>query len=639
MKNKFNNTSPVKLPPSALSESVILIETLAWLFIATLSYSLVRLEYIIWNWRVWFQNIDLSKITSAVLSGIRFDLSSLTWLSSLILINALIPWPQVSLKLKERTLKTAFALIHTPFLFINMVDMEFIHFSGRRMTPDSFYLLHESHGKLGGMMQAYGLIISFNIFLLIIFAIIILKNPNTLCHKISNAVDPYFKNWKLRIPITLFLLITFVIAARGGLQPKPLEMAHAMAISPDHRITNLSLNSSFTMIHSLQKKRLQRLNYFNSEEDYTSLLNSNTPGELVWPWDQKPKNVVLFILESFGKEYTNLDGKNKSSFTPFLDSLRAKSISFNNSFANGRRSIEALPSLFAGIPSLMDEPFLTSSFQSNSIPRLGSDLEQHGVWTGFFHGGANGTMFFQEFTQRIGFTHYFGKSEYPKPEKDDDGSWGIWDGPYLKYFGNSLREIKSPFFASLFTLSSHHPFNVPDLYKEQLPKGPIPILQSIAYTDLMLQEFFTQFQNDQWFKETLFIITADHTSKSYRPEYQTPDGSFRVPLLLYFPGAKFNHNAKKIDLEEPVQHIDILPTIYDIFAIPQSQTRLARSLLKTGPRKVNVYLDGQQILIEKSGQLLLPTEGDNSQELNSNLQKDWNAHRQEYVNKLIENRL
>lgn len=617
------------------SELGILLQVITWLFLTAIFYFLLRLEFMAWNWNTWFHNIKGQELLLTFLHGLRFDLSSLTWLSALILIGALLPWPFIALPLKELTLRTTFLLIHIPFLIFNMADIEFIHFAGRRMTPDSFYLLRESQGKLGALWETYWPLFSVNMILITLFVFGILKlkiNINS-----QRFIAQCFKSWKGRVPASVLTLILLILLARGGFQPKPLEMVHAAAVSSDIRVTHLALNSSFTMIHSLQKKRLIRLNYFANTDELEPLLNANTPGESVLPWDRKPKNVVLFILESFGLEYTGLDGQDKKSFTPFLDSLKSNSIYFTNGFANGRRSIESLPSLLTGIPSLLDEPFLTSTFQTNDISRLGVELTERGVWTAFFHGGANGTMFFQEFTQLLGFAKYYGKNEYPHPG-DDDGTWGIWDGPFLHFFGDQLTQINSSFFTVFFSLSSHHPFKVPTKYQAMLPSGPLPILQSVAYTDLMLKDFFTKYASAPWFKDTLFIFTADHTSKSYLPNYQTPLGSFRVPLLLYFPGAAMSPDIHKLDLDEPAQHIDVFPTVQEIFNIDKPFPKMARSLLKSGPRKVTLYLDGQEFLVRKEAQLLLPTEGDLIPTADP-LFLEWKAHRQYFINGLIDNHL
>lgn len=621
----------------------ILVRTVLWLLTTVLFYFVIRLEFLLWNWNSWFQNINSSSLIHALLQGVRFDLSSITWLSSVVLLSALLPWPSVSMSLKEKTLKCVFLLINLPFLFLNMIDLEFIHFSGRRMTINNYYLLKESNGKWAALFSSYWFIISFNILLLFLFYWLIVNNFRLKTYRqrrhpsfLFSSLDHLFRNWFCRIPLSLLLLILYIVCARGGIQPKPLEMAHALSISPDQRVSNLALNSSFTAIHSLQKKNLRLVHYFISPEEFEPLLNANAPGHYIMPWSRNPRNVMLIILESFGTEYTGLDHPKKFSFTPFLDSLKPQSLYFENSFANGRRSIEALPSLLAGLPSLLDEPFLTSPFQSNKLPQLGTDLAQKGITSAFFHGGANGTMFFQEFAQRLGFSHYYGKNEYPNALADDDGTWGIWDGPFFSFVIKQLNKLPSPFLGVLFSLSSHHPFRVPSTYQDQLPQGPLPIHQSIAYTDLMLSHFFKEASTMPWYKETLFIITADHTSKSYYPEYQSPANSFRVPLLLYFPGAEFSTDREELDLREPVQHIDIFPTLVQLFSLPSDTHKLGRSLLQTGPRHVTLYLDEQQIIVDKNQALIEPTESELQSPQNP-LSTIWKAHRQYFINGLLEN--
>lgn len=627
---------------SAKSEFSIVLQSLIWLAITLFFYFILRSEFLLWNWNTWFHTIPLSSISWAFLHGLRFDLSSLTWLSAIVLLSALLPWPFISLRLKERTLRMVFLAIHLPFLVLNILDLEFVHFAGRRMTPDSFYLLSEGNGKLGALWQTYWLLTLVNGTLLVLFYKGIQKV--SIDSQFLRSFQQAFERWGSRLLMTFVILLGLILAARGGLQVKPLEVAHATALSSDIRLTQLTLNSSFTTIHSLQKKRLKRLDYFASEIELNPLLNKNTAGDRIFPWNRQPRNVVIFILESFGVEYTGLDrgergiAQDKPSYTPFLDSLKNRSLYFSNSFANGRRSIEALPSILASVPSLIDEPFLTSPFQTNEVPSLGSALRERGVWSGFFHGGANGTMFFQEFTTRLGFTQYFGKNEYPRPQEDDDGTWGIWDGPFLNFFGEQLNQRQEPFLAVFFSLSSHHPFKVPVAYQEKLPKGPLPILQAVAYTDAMLKEFFEDSAKSPWFKDTLFIFTADHTSKSYLPAYQAPLESFRVPILLYFPGADLTKEAARLGTQEPVQHIDLLPTLEDLFALPKSSSALSRSLFQTGPRRVSLYLDEQSYLVEReqflglSSEVAIPAS-------ESPLLPAWKAQRQYFINGLLENKL
>src|SRR5690606_12142894 len=175
----------------------------------------------------------------------------------------------------------------------------------------------------------------------------------------------------------------------------------------------------------------------------------------------KKLNVVFLIMESFGKEHIgfynkNLDHGNYKGYTPFLDSLISKSYTFNRSFANGRKSIDALPSIITGIPSI-GEPFVLSIYSGNKTTSLAKILSDQGYETAFFHGAPNGSMGFSAYLKLAGVSNSCGKNEYNN-DIDVDGIWGIWDEPFLQYIADELDELHEPFFRSFFSLSSQHPF-------------------------------------------------------------------------------------------------------------------------------------------------------------------------------------
>ena len=184
-----------------------------------------------------------------------------------------------------------------------------------------------------------------------------------------------------------------------------------------------------------------------------------------------------------------------------------------NAYANGKRSIEGIPAIIGGIPALLSDPFITSAYSSNTITTIPSLLKQKGYTSTFFHGGTNGTMGFDNFSRSSGFDHYFGRTEYDNDD-DFDGSWGIYDEPFLQQAALEIDKMKLPFLAVLFTLSSHHPYKIPDKYVNQFPEGTLPLHQSIAYADFSLKRFFETALKMSWFSNTLFVITADHTSST-----------------------------------------------------------------------------------------------------------------------------
>lgn len=210
-----------------------------------------------------------------------------------------------------------------------------------------------------------------------------------------------------------------------------------------------------------------------------------------------------------------------------------KSYVLENGFAAGRKSIDALPAVLAGIPS-GELPFILTPYVSNRIQSLPQLLKEKGYHTSFFHGAPNGSMGFKALVNLFGVEYYYGKDEYNN-DQDFDGTWGIWDEPFLQFFANKLDSFPQPFQSTLFTVSSHEPFQVPEQYKNVFPRGEHPIREVTGYTDFALKRFFATIRNKPWFDKTLFVITADHASISHHPTYQTAWGNMAIPIFFYHP--------------------------------------------------------------------------------------------------------
>ena len=229
---------------------------------------------------------------------------------------------------------------------------------------------------------------------------------------------------------------------------------------------------------------------------------------------------------------------------------------FTNAYANGLKSIEALPAITASVPTLMTNPFITSNYAQNKFESLASILNDEGYNTSFFHGGLRGTMGFYSFSRKAGFTEYYGMEEYNN-NADFDGSWGVFDAPFMQYFSKELNAKKEPFFSTFFSLSSHPPYVLPKDYNHTHEK--ISILETIEYSDYAMQQFFKSIKNEEWFKNTIFIITADHTSVvNYNKAYKNTMGRYAIPLVMFKGDGSLIGENNTI-----VQQIDIMPTVLE----------------------------------------------------------------------------
>src|SRR5690606_5314268 len=319
---------------------------------------------------------------------------------------------------------------------------------------------------------------------------------------------------------------------------------------------NIVLNTPFSIIRTLKAVKLEEVEYFTPEE-----LDQRYP-VIHYPTDTgefRKLNVVFLILESFGKEHIGALNKDIQEgayrgYTPFLDSLIGQSYAFTRGFANGRKSIDALPSILTGIPSV-GEPYVLSIYSSNRPTSLAKLLADEGYETAFFHGAPNGSMGFSAFTQLAGVKRYYGKKEY-KNDADYDGIWGIWDEPFLQFMADKLDEMPQPFFASFFSLSSHHPFKVPENYKGKVPAGPLPVHEPVGYTHYALKQFFVRASKTEWYRNTLFVLVPDYATFTYLLESPSSPGGFAIPIIFYYPGGDLKGLSDKL-----VQQIDIMPTV------------------------------------------------------------------------------
>lgn len=201
-------------------------------------------------------------------------------------------------------------------------------------------------------------------------------------------------------------------------------------------------------------------------------------------------------------------------------------------------------------------------------------------------------MGFDAFTKIAGFQKYFGRNEYGN-EDDFDGIWGIWDEPFFQFFAREMNGLSEPFVATIFSVSSHHPYEVPAKYKGKFPEGRIPLNKCIRYTDYSLQKFFDSARKMPWFKNTLFVITADHSTDSDIKEYYTSVNRFAIPILFY----KADGSMKGID-SGLAEQIDIMPTILSYLNYPYPYVAFGNNLFDPAKRRfaINFIEESYQFL-------------------------------------------
>ncbi|MFT7588721.1 MAG: phosphoglycerol transferase MdoB-like AlkP superfamily enzyme [Limisphaerales bacterium] len=516
------------------------------LAIVLLMYGITRLLFLLFNQHL-FPSLNLAEYLVVQLRGMRFDFSALLYMNSLLILAHLIPG-----KWRENArFRTILKLIFYGFngIALSWEVSDFIYFE--------FGLKRTSTHVLGMAGDAFALIPTFirDFWYMAFVGIGFLIFLEFLYRKTGKSKMPKAINLYLEIPVLLLICALSLIGMRGGLQLRPISPGTASMGLKEHRLSPVVLNTTFNMLYSVGHRGLKIPNYM-SEEEMIRL----APASLVRSVDSlgKPKqNLLIIIMESFSAEYSAvLNPDLDTGWMPFTDSLMQSGLHFPWAFAAGKRSNEGIAAINLSLPVLMEDPLIGSLYSTNKFSGLGDLFQGAGYSTWFFHGGTNGTMGFDQFLNSIGIQHYVGRKEYDD-EQDFDGAWGIFDEPFFQFTAEQLSQAEHPFAAQLFSLSSHHPYTIPDKWKGKLRKGPIPMHEAVSYGDKALEAFFRTIKDEDWFENTLFIITADHTGQVApgNHRYANAHGTWHIPMILWKADGSLEGEKQQI-----AGHIDVLPT-------------------------------------------------------------------------------
>ena len=555
--------------------------------IILLAFMLFRIAFYLFNFSLfgWLGFIDICNIFQG---GLKFDVAAICYFNLPIIFLSLIPFPFRQKKWYKTVLKVLFYAVNAFAFAIAISDFEYYRFNNKRLTVEIFDIVGEGTGFFFEFVKGY-----WHIFTMFFASII---GTEFLYRKTSKSVLRFKENFLVQFLMFILSIGILVLLIRGDYKGKPLSPIMASDYV-NIKLAPLVTNSPFTMLISSTKDELEEKKYFNSKE-LRKVFSIDRQYHNQMP--ENKKNVVIIILESFSTEYIG-SLNNYKGYTPFLDTLVSKSLVMRNATANAERSNKGVSCILASLPALMDEAFVVSLYQDNCVVGLGTCLKEMGYNTSFFHGGTNGTMNFNSFAGTVGIDHYYGRTEFNN-EKFYDGAWGIYDEEYLQYFAKNLSTFSQPFFSTVFTLSSHHPFPIPARYKGKFPKGTVKVHESIGYTDYALGRFFETASKQPWFNNTLFVITADHPFQidtHYLPEYLTSPRMYAIPIIFYKP----NEIKPEIKLNI-VDQIDILPSILDITGYPNSFKAFGHSIFSNDDEGYGFQYQSQMFQIFDSSSVL-----------------------------------
>ncbi|MEP6735974.1 MAG: LTA synthase family protein [Chryseolinea sp.] len=622
------------------------------LLLAMFLLSLSRIGFYLYNTK-YFPEVTFGSFLYMLYGGLKFDLTTVLYFNSLIILMSIIPLDIRFNRIYQQVTRYLFFILNGIALACNVADFIYYKFTLHRTTADIFDEFSGNGPSAGNLffrfLVDYWYASLFLVALIVLMAL--LYNRTKVLGPLMNNRLAYYVLGLLFIPAIAYL---FIGGVRGGFRhsTRPITLSNAGEFVNNPNETSIVLNTPFSVFRTIGKNIVKKVEYFSSEQALNAEFNPiHTPKDSI-PF--KPQNVVIFILESFSKEFFGVYNQDKpgyKGYTPFLDSLVQHSKSFQYSFSSGRKSIDAPPSVLAGIPTF-SVPFVLTTFANNNFNSIASLLNKKGYHSSFFSGQPNGAMGFTSFTSMAGFQHYYGMTEYGNND-DFDGIWGIWDEKFFAYHARMLKEFPEPFVSAMFSTTSHHPFIVPEEYEGKFKGGKQPILKCVEYTDYSLREFFRKVSKEPWYQNTLFVFTADHcSSEIIFDESRTTRGLFSIPIIFFKPDNSLASTETDI-----ISQSDIMPSILGYLHFDQPYFAYGRDTFreKTEPMAFNFrdsynlyvgdYLlnfDGQRpigLYKFKSDKLLTEDVMKNNPEVVKTMATRMKGIIQQYNNRMISNKL
>ena len=556
------------------------------LLVVYCAYTVCRGIFLMLNWSLYAGTLTWGHGLELFGAGVLFDTPAILYTNAIILLMLLLPLHWKECTGYYRVARWIYTVVNSIAVYMNLMDCVYFPFTGKRTTASVF--AEFSNESTGEMLKIFGGQFLSHWYLVLLAAVVTwvfwkLFRP---CKDVNGNGKVGLSRYYLIQTVSLLVAIPLCIGAiRGGFtkSTRPITISNANQYVNRPAETGIVLNTPFSIFRTLKKTPFVIPDYMSDQEALALYSPLHQPTDSA---AFTPRNVVVLILESYSKQHIGFYNKSLrhgtyKGFTPFLDSLITVSKTWQYSYANGRKSIEGMPSVLSSLPNFVEPLFLTPA-SLNAMSGLARELgENKGYYTAFFHGAQNSSMGFHAFARATGFQHYYGREEYNADpdfhgDEDFDGTWAIWDEEFFQFYAKQMGQMREPFMTALFSASSHDPFVVPERYKGRFPQGERPLQECVAYTDYALRRFFETARRQPWFKNTLFVITADHVSQQIDPFYCTTLGNYCVPIILYAPG---DPSLQGYDQQRIVEQIDIMPTVLSYLHYDHPYIAFGRDML------------------------------------------------------------
>lgn len=550
--------------------------------------------------------------------ALKFDTASVVYADGVFILLSLLPLPLRERRWYRAVLFWYYVAVNAVLVVAtNLADTVYFRYTQKRFTADEIFFADNDNS-----LQLVGKFMAENWYLVLLWIALTALLAWGYRRRVREE-SIFSRGWAYYIGNTVIFAAAAglsVAGMRGGMtrMTRPITLSNATLYTADSGKANLILSNPFCILRTIGSAgSVKYKKHFAPEELARRFTPVHQPADSA-AVKLAGRNVVVFIMESMSAEHSAYlcpevyADREVKGFTPFLDSLMQNGLVFKRMYANGTRSIQAMPSVLGSLPSFRT-PFVLMPQSLGESRQLPAMLADKGYATLFFCGSEHGSMGFGAYARSAGVERLVSREDYEARHGtgDFDGYWGIWDEPFLQFMGEELAATPEPFFATLFTLSSHHPFVVPEQYAATLPDGYTRIHKGVAYDDQAFRRFFHRFGGEEWFRRTIFVFVADHvSSEKFAEKTRSYPGNMHIVGFIHTPDG-----ALQGEVREVTQQLDIMPTVLGLTGNTEPYFAFGRDVLNEPQRpRWSVSYDGKFRALTDDGAVVLDDSGTEVQE-------------------------
>ena len=523
-------------------------------------------------------NSGIKEILSTFWYALRLDTSMIAYLSAIPLLVYLILLflPRLHFpKIISRIYVLFFVLI---FSLISAANLNIYREWGSKINYRALDLAFNSTREAIASSSSSPILLSLGILTALIICSLFTASK-LIDYRIYDRIEPV---WKKLITSILAIIVLF-LALRGGWQLTPINQSMAY-FSTETVLNHAAVNTEWNLIQDIINNKYGNDNpykYYKRKEARKIVAGlfvkpSEKPLEILLT--DRP-NIIFILLESFTADLVESLGGEKG-ITPNMEKLVKEGILFEQIYAAAGRTDKGIVATFSGFPSQAIRSIMKQNSKQEKLPGIAQELAMNSYRTSFYYGGESEFFNMKSYILSHGFQTLVDQHSFKA--RDMNSKWGTFDD---KVFSKNLADmdsVRQPFFSTILTLTNHEPFELPVKSRYKGENVENKFRSTTFYTDSCLGAYLKEAKKKHWYKNTLFVILADHSHRLPGNLTEYDPKRYHIPLIFF--GDRIKPEFKGTRISKIGNQTDLAATLLNQLHIDPVRYKWSKDLLNPGTR-------------------------------------------------------